>query len=243
MNNEIILHVKSLQLLYNRDLGLKSLDMTIAKGQKYGFLGRNGAGKSTSLQVLGGVLRPQAGTIRFKGETKDHITSKWKQSLGFVPQNPEFPNHASAMQLAKIISIFYPNWSDRRFHQAMNLFQLSSKRKVNEFSVGMKLMFSFVLAYAVNPDLYILDEPTAGLDIISRKILFDLLNEESLQGKTILLSTHIVDDAAENCDFLGIIDAGRTLIEGPIGDFGSNARTIEQKYLEIIKCDAVGLNP
>ncbi len=101
-------------------------------------------------------------------------------------------------------------------------------------------MLAISIAYASDPEIYILDEPTAGLDLIARKILMDMLEDETQQGESTILSTHILDDIAENCSYVGIIHFGKSLAEGPIASFGSNARQIENSYLDLVKSSSSG---
>ena len=116
----------------------------------------------------------------------------------------------------------------------VSAFQLPVKRKIETFSVGMKTMLSVSLAYACNPEIYILDEPTAGLDPVSRRLVLDLIQRESELGKSIIFSTHIVDDLSENCQFLGIIDAGKILYEGYTSDLTTEGETLEESYFKLI---------
>lgn len=242
-SDAIILKVQDLSLLYEPDIGLKCLNMTVEQGQIYGFLGRNGAGKSTSLQILSGIYRPQQGTITYRGESASKIKTQWKESIGFVAQLPSFPNKSVPNGVARLLKRFYPTWQPERLARALDLFQLPADKPISGFSVGMQRCLAFVFAYAIDPAIYILDEPTAGLDIIARKILLDLLEEEAANKKSAILSTHIVDDVSEICHQLGIIHGGVTLKEAPIEVFGVSPREIEAAYLELIKNSAVASHP
>lgn len=116
----------------------------------------------------------------------------------------------------------------------VSAFQLPFERKIETYSFGMKTMLSVALAYACNPEIYILDEPTSGLDPVSRRIVLDLIRQESEKGKSIIFSTHIVDDLYDNCDYLGVIDYGKMLDEGTIKKFASCKETLEENYFKLI---------
>ncbi len=231
---ENLIKMTSVSLLYEPDIGIKNLFLNLPKAGVYGFLGRNGAGKSTTLSILSGVIRPQSGQISFNSEQSPYVKTAWKRQIGYVPQTPIFPENLSPQQTADFLSSLYPKWQDNRFQKMVSAFQLPVKRKIETFSVGMKTMLSVSLAYACNPEIYILDEPTAGLDPVSRRLVLDLIQRESELGKSIIFSTHIVDDLSENCQFLGIIDAGKILYEGYTSDLTTESETLEESYFKLI---------
>ncbi len=233
-NVEKLMTMTTVSLLYEPNIGIKEVSLNLPKSGIYGFLGRNGAGKSTTLSVLSGVVRPQSGQLSFNTEQSPFVKTEWKKQIGYVPQTPIFPENLSPLQTAKFLSSLYPTWENQRFEKIVASFQLPIKRKIETFSVGMKTMLSVALAYACNPELYILDEPTAGLDPVSRRFVLDLIQQESERGKSIIFSTHIVDDLSDNCHFLGIIDAGEMLYEGHIADFTTGDETLEQCYFKLI---------
>ncbi len=203
---EYAMQLSSVSLLYEKNIGIKSLNLNLQKGSVYGFLGRNGAGKSTTLRVMSGVTRPQSGQIVFDSVQSKYVRSQWKKQIGYVPQMPVFPENLTSTQAARFLAGLYPTWQDARFEAMVSAFQLPVTRKIEGFSVGMKTMLSVALAYACDPEIYILDEPTSGLDPVSRRIVLDLIRRESSVGKSLIFSTHIVDDLYENCHQIGIID-------------------------------------
>ncbi|MBK8816143.1 MAG: ABC transporter ATP-binding protein [Methylococcaceae bacterium] len=229
------LELKSVSFFYEKNVGVKNLNLRLPHRNVYGFLGRNGAGKSTTLQILCGVLRPHQGRVLFNGDESPIVKTEWKQAIGYVPQNPAFPQQVSAVQTAWLLSRLYPKWQDDRFKEMSSAFQLPLNRKIETYSFGMKTMLSVSLAYACDPEIYILDEPTSGLDPISRRLVLGLIRQEKAKGKSIIFSTHIVDDLYENCDYLGIIDQGELLKEGPLIEFGDSTESLEERYFQLIK--------
>lgn len=224
----------SVSLLYEANIGIKDLFLNLPNSGVYGFLGRNGAGKSTTLSILSGVIRPQSGQISFASEKSPFVKTAWKKRIGYVPQTPIFPQHLTAQQTANFLSTLYPKWQNKRFERMARAFQLPVNRKTESYSVGMKTMLSVSLAYACDPDIYILDEPTAGLDPVSRRLVLDMIQIESGLDKTVIFSTHIVDDLSDNCQFLGIIDSGKMLYEGYTADFTAPGETLEDSYFQLI---------
>lgn len=232
---DLVMKLVNVTLLYEKNIGLKKLDLNIPKGKIYGFLGRNGAGKTTALQILSGVYRPQIGQIVFNGERSNEVKAAWKKRIGYVPQIPVFPPNVNAKQTAWLLSQLYPSWSELRFTKLASAFQLPLQQGVDTYSYGMKTMLSMSLAYAYDPEIYILDEPTSGLDPVSRRFVLDLIKQEAGKGKSIIFSTHIVDDLYDNCAFLGIIDYGEMLQEGEIANFGDSKKSLEENYFQLIK--------
>lgn len=232
---EYVMKLESVSLLYEKNIGIKNLNINLPKGSVYGFLGRNGAGKSTALQILSGVMRPHSGQIFFNSEQSLFVKTPWKERIGYVAQNPVFPQNVNAKQTAWFLSQLYPKWSNTRFTEMIDAFQLPLKRKTETYSFGMKTMLSVALAYACDPEVYILDEPTSGLDPVSRRIVLDLIKQETALGKSVIFSTHIVDDLYDNCHYLGIIDYGNMLDEGTITKFGNSKGILEENYFQLIR--------
>ncbi len=180
-------------------------------------------------------MRPHKGRVIFNDEQSPFVTTSWKKLIGYVPQDPVFPQNVNALQTARFLSRLYPKWSDCRFREMSNAFQLPVKRKLENYSFGMKTMLSVALAFACDPALYILDEPTSGLDPVSRRIVLDLIKQENVKGKSVIFSTHIVGDLYDNCDYLGIIDNGIMLYEGSIKKIASGKGGLEENYFQLIK--------
>ncbi len=233
---EHAMQLSDVTLLYEKNIGVKRLNLNLPKGSVYGFLGRNGAGKSTTLRVMSGVIRPQSGHVCVDSGGSNFVKTEWKKKIGYVPQNPVFPENLTPTQAARFLAGLYPTWQEERFEAMIGAFQLPVTRKIESFSFGMKSMLSVALAYAVDPEIYILDEPTSGLDPVSRRIVLDLIRTESSVGKSLIFSTHIVSDLYENCQQLGIIDYGMMLYEGNIADFSNGEKSLEENYFGLIEC-------
>jgi ABC-2 type transport system ATP-binding protein len=232
---EYVMKLESVSLLYEKNIGIKNLTIKLPRGCVYGFLGRNGAGKSTTLQILSGVIQPHKGQISFHNEQSPFVKTSWKKRIGYVAQDPVFSHNVNGVQTAWFLSQLYPKWSNSRFIEMVSAFQLPLTRKIETYSFGMRTMLSMALAYACDPEVYILDEPTAGLDPVSRRIVLDLLKQETALGKSVIFSTHIVDDLFDNCHYLGIIDYGQMLDEGAIVKFGESKNSLEEAYFQLIK--------
>jgi ABC-type multidrug transport system ATPase subunit len=184
----------------------------------FGLLGPNGAGKSTLVEILAGVLEPDAGDATLGGVSLMRQPAEWGRRLGYLPQLFDFPSHVTArellQQLARLRGLPSRGINQRidRFLERANL-QEAANRFAADFSRGMKQRLGIIASLLHDPELVILDEPTAGLDPVERLFFRELLAEEA-QRRIILLATHIVADVERCCRELAIISAGRVIYTG-----------------------------
>ena len=203
---------------------LNALDLTIPNGM-FGLLGPNGAGKTTLMRILAGILRPSAGSIQvdtFDGTT-DHGRTEIKRMLGYLPQDLGVYPDLSAREFLDYIGILkgINNRGERkqRVSELLEVVALSdvAHRKLKTFSGGMKRRVGIAQALLNDPKLLIVDEPTAGLDPEERIRFRNLLSDLG-SDRTVLLSTHIVEDIAQTCQNLAIMKSGHVVFQGTITD-------------------------
>lgn len=219
MSNRI-LHIDKLRKTYpghNKQV-ISGLDLTIEAGEIYGFLGPNGAGKTTTVNVISGLITPDSGKVSLF--ERDYNTDKRyiKQHLGIVPQNIALFPELTAVENLKIFGNIYgiPCAELRkRINDYLELYGLSeyADKRVSTFSGGMKRSINLIVGVLHNPDFLILDEPTVGIDVQSKKIIIDSLQEMNKRGMTILYTSHDMEEAATICSKVGIIDNGRLIAE------------------------------
>lgn len=217
-----IIQTKQLCKHFDKFTAVNNLDLTIYKGDVYGFLGPNGAGKSTTIRMLMGLIFPSAGSISiFDKELKDnreYILSR----IGAIIEKPDFYNYLTALQNLEMLNkLQSTKLSTNKLYEVLELVGLKGreKSKVKTFSQGMKQRLGFAQALMHNPDLIILDEPTNGLDPQGVKDVRELilkLNKE--QGKTILISSHILSEIEIICNRMIIIQKGSKVVEGSVND-------------------------
>lgn len=194
---------------------LKSVSLSVYQGEVYGFLGRNGAGKSTAIKMLLGISRASSGSIELFGQpiTDNIVTTR--QRIGYVAQQQHFYPWMSPLQLGRFVRGMYPRWNQQRYRQLLDLFELPVKRKNGLYSGGMQARLALSLAIATGPECLILDEPTAGMDPVARREFLDLVSREAREtGATVFFSTHLMDDIENIADRIGIIESGKTVYEG-----------------------------
>jgi ABC-2 type transport system ATP-binding protein len=176
-----------------KEFVLDGISWQIPKGCIMGLIGPNGAGKTTTIR-------------RNEKEIKNRI--------GYVGEEQYFYEDRTVAWTGRFVSRFYRNWDTNTFSRLLNEFQISGTKKVKELSKGMRVKLSIALALSHNPELIILDEPTAGLDPVVRRELLDLLRKISSENKSVIISSHIIDDIARTADYITYLLEGRiSLIE------------------------------
>ncbi len=233
----IAIEIKDIRKNY-KDAWSPALDgfsFYVKPNQVAGLLGPNGAGKTTCINILCGLIKPDSGTAAIGG--KDCIKDKAaiRSMIGMVPQQIALFGELTAMENFRYIGKLYglENYKIKTHTQyllgRLGLEKHANKR-INAYSGGMKRRANIIASLLHEPELLILDEPTAGVDVQSRAMILEFLKEYRLQGKTILYTSHLMDEAEQICDEVVIIDEGRFIISGTPGDLIKN--TTDCKRLE-----------
>ncbi len=198
---------------------LNGLSLNVERGEVYGFLGRNGAGKSTTIRLLMGISQADSGSVKLFGQDIANALIPIRQRIGYVAQEQHFYPWMSPKSLGKFLNGLYPNWDKARYQELLDRFELPLKRKSAVFSGGMKAKLALSVALATRPLILILDEPTAGMDPVARREFLDLVREEtSRAGTTTFFSTHLIDDIEATTRRIGIVEHGKTIYDGSLYD-------------------------
>ena len=197
---------------------LSGLDLEVPEGSIYGFLGANGAGKTTAIKILAGLIRPTAGSATVAGVSLA-AGEAYKRAIGYLGQEPRFYDWMTARQTLRYVAGFYP-WIDdpidRRIDDALRLTGLAdaADRPTSTYSGGMRQRLGIAQALIGRPRLLLLDEPASALDPVGRRDVLEIM--EGLRGDTtIFYSTHILDDVQRVSDHVAILDAGRLVQAAP----------------------------
>ncbi|MEA4969146.1 MAG: ABC transporter ATP-binding protein [Candidatus Pelethousia sp.] len=207
--------VKGLQKEFKDFHALKNVDMHVKKGEIYGFIGHNGAGKSTALNILAGLSHPTKGECTVNGRNIAEIKHPGDVQVGYLPEDPRFYPWMTAYEMLEYLG---DGINRRRIVEMLEWVGLAdaSHRRVGGFSRGMKQRLGIGAALIREPALLILDEPSSALDPEGRSEVLRLIKELKSMGKTILFSTHILDDVERVCDTVGMVDAGQMMFEKPL---------------------------
>lgn len=208
-----MIEVRNLHKKFDKTKALDGIDLTINRGSIYGLVGTNGAGKTTIIKHMAGILKQDEGEILFDGEPVFENPAV-KQKIGLVPDELFFPKGYSIKDMTKIYNGTYDGFSTERLHALTELFRLDEKTPLRSFSKGMKKQASIALTLACNPEYLLLDEPIDGLDPIVRKLVWkQIVDDVAEREMSVLVSSHNLRDLESICDYVGIIDGGRTVIE------------------------------
>ncbi|HEW78716.1 MAG TPA: ABC transporter ATP-binding protein [Phycisphaerales bacterium] len=207
---ETVLETQGLTKYYGSALAVDHMDLKIPRGCICGFIGRNGAGKTTAIKLMLGLLRPTAGSSRLLGCDSAALTPAIRQRIGYVAEGHRLFRWMSISGLEKFQRAFFPKqWDDKLFADMIEYFGLPKKQKIKHLSNGQRAQVSLALTLAPNPELLIMDDPTLGLDAaIRRQFLEGMIELIMRQGRTILFSSHILGDVERVSDRIVVIDKG-----------------------------------
>ncbi|HHW57097.1 MAG TPA: ABC transporter ATP-binding protein [Clostridia bacterium] len=211
---------------------LKGISFKVEKGTIYGLLGRNGAGKTTTMNILTGLIDYDDGEIYIDGKILKRNNRKTLNNIGYLPESPAFYSYLTAYEylyfIGEISGIPYQKVK-MQVEELLEIVKLKdhAKKKIQEYSRGMKQKLGLAVALFNNPEIIFLDEPTSALDPESRHDILNLILDMKKNGKTIFLSTHILSDAERVCDYIGILDNGIIIFSGEL-------RELKQKYIQPI---------
>jgi ABC-2 type transport system ATP-binding protein len=190
------------------------LDLEVARGECFGLLGPNGAGKTTTIEICEGLTAPDAGTVELLGLNWQTGASELRQRIGIQLQETQFPDKLTVVETLRLFRSFF-----RRgiaVEESIRTAQLEEKRgaRVGGLSGGQKQRLAMATALLGDPELLFLDEPTTGLDPQARRHLWELVEELKKEGRTIILTTHSMEEAEQLCDRVAIMDHGRVIAQG-----------------------------
>lgn len=195
------------------DFAIRDLNLTVPSGTICGLVGENGAGKSTTVRLLMGALRPDSGTASVLGtDVSSPEFREVKEDVGVVLDEAYFPESLNAMQVGKIMAATYRRWDQKLYDSYLKRFDLPEKKQFKDFSRGMRMKLAIAVALSHQPKLLVLDEATAGLDPIVRDEVLDIFNEFTREeDHSILISSHILSDLEKLCDYIAFIHKGDLL--------------------------------
>ena len=237
-----MLEIKNLTGGYVHVPVLKDVSFTVESGQLVGLIGLNGAGKSTTINEIIGLLTPYSGEISIDGLTLGAHPREYRQQIGYIPETPSLYEELTLREHIETVAMAYgieQNLAFERVEPLLKMFRLDQKLDwfPVHFSKGMKQKVMIICAYAVDPSLYIVDEPFLGLDPVAIADLIQLLADEKAKGKSILMSTHVLDSAEKMCDGFVILHKGQIRAQGSLDElrstFGDEKASLNDIYMTL----------
>ncbi|MCK1238083.1 ABC transporter ATP-binding protein [Streptococcus uberis] len=223
---------------------LKNISFTIEDGELVGLIGLNGAGKSTTIKEIIGLLKPYNGEITIDGLSIEQDNQNYRKKIGFIPETPSLYEELTLKEHIEITAMAYDIPVEKALQSAESLletYRLSDKLDwfPSLFSKGMKQKVMIICAFIIDPSLFILDEPFLGLDPLAIADLVSHLEEEKKKGKSILMSTHVLDSAEKMCDRFIILHKGQIKAQGTLEElrksFGQSGASLNDIYLMLTK--------
>lgn len=206
---------------------LQELDLRVPEGSIYGFLGPNGSGKSSTIRILMGMLKADAGRVRLLGRPAPDDLPEILQEVGYMPERPHLFNRLTVREAVAFHRAFYRRWDQGWADSLLRRMELNPDQVIRRLSKGETGKLMFTLALASRPRLLILDEPTDGLDpVVRRDMVTTLLDYVSREGASVFISSHLVHELERICDWVGVIDDGRLVAELRMEDFKNSIKRI-----------------
>jgi len=206
-----------------KEFSVNNINLQVKQGFVTGFIGANGAGKSTTIKMMMNLLKPDTGEIKLFGLDYKTHEKAIKERIGFVYDGNIFFEGLNLKDIKRIVAPAYKQWDDTLFYQYVEQFKLPLNKAIKTFSKGMQMKASLAIALSHHAELIIMDEPTAGLDPIFRRELLDLLQELMIEGnRTIFFSTHITTDLDRIADYIAFMHNGELVFNQSIHDVAEN---------------------
>lgn len=219
---------------------LKDVSFDVPQGAVVGFIGRNGAGKSTTLKSILGLVHPDGGDVRFFGQDVRQHEREFKEQIGVVLGGIDFYPKKKVRLLSDVTRRFYGNWQEEKYRHYLDLFGIDQEKRVDQLSTGMRVKYMIALALSHDARLLILDEPTSGLDPVSRSELTELLRRIAADGqRSVLFSTHITSDLEKCASHITFIKDGTIQHTGTLADFRQHYDYLRQPGQELTLEDII----
>jgi len=250
-NSEVpVLKTSRLSKRFGKRLALAEVDLEIRPGRVYGFLGPNGAGKTTAISLILGLLSPTGGHVELFGlDTRNHL-SECLRRTGAVLEGVSFYPHLSGRDNLRVCAAISGGGCESRIGEVLELVGLTARARDKErgYSLGMRQRLAVAAALLHDPELLVLDEPTNGLDPAGMRDFRELVRRLAGAGKTVFISSHLLNEVEQMCDDVGIIKEGHVIAEGPVAEMVHQADVMEMTVtnadaaLEVLsQIDWVGL--
>ncbi|OLB82858.1 MAG: ABC transporter [Acidobacteria bacterium 13_2_20CM_2_57_6] len=229
MTGTPVIQTRDLTKSYGGVAAVRGLNLSVEPNRITAFLGQNGAGKSTTIKMLLGMVRPSCGdgTVLGKRITDAKENCEMRRSVAYVAENKPLYGYMTVEQTIRFASSFYSDWRTNVAKKLLNEYKLPLQRKVKSLSKGMRTKLALLLAFARRPELLILDEPSEGLDPVGIELLLQMLVAQASQGVPIFFSSHQIAEVERVADDICILDNGRLLVNASLDHLRESYRRID----------------
>lgn len=231
--NGAVIRVEGLVRKFKRKAALDGVSMQVHKGTVHGLVGENGAGKTTLMKHLLGGYRPQAGTVSMFGMDPVKSPVEVLGRLGYLSEERDIPGWMRVRELIWYCKSFYPAWDDDYAESLRERFGLDPKTKVKALSRGERAKAGLLCAITYRPELLLLDEPSSGLDVASRRdILEAIVRTVADEGRTVVFSSHLLEEVERVADTITMLHRGSVVLDGPLDDIKTQHSKVVLRYAE-----------
>jgi len=231
--SETVVDVLGLSRRFGRNVALDHLDLAVQRGAVFGLVGENGAGKTTLIKHILGLLKAQSGSVRVFGldPVRDPVGVLAK--VGYLSEDRDLPDWMRIGELMRYLQAFYPTWDDAFAEDLRRQFDLDSRARIKTLSQGQRARTGLLAALAYRPQLLVLDEPSTGLDpIVRREILAAIIRTIAEEGRTVVFSSHLLDEVERVADHVALIDRGRIVLCDPLETIKATYRRLTLRFDE-----------
>ncbi len=219
---------------YGKRLIYKDLSFSVPRGRILGLLGKNGTGKTTTINILSGFIRPQSGSCRLLGYDTRTMPAAVRQRIGLLLEGHVQYPFMTIEQIERFYAPFYPRWNKEAYYELMRLLHVKDYQRLNQMSNGQRSQVALGLLMAQDPELLILDDFSLGLDPGYRRLFVEYLRDFcKSKGKTVFLTSHIIQDLERLVDDCIIMDYGRILRQCPVSELITPTSTLEDTFIEL----------
>ncbi len=233
--SQFAIEAQGLVKRFGRVPALDGLDLTVAPGTVHGFLGPNGAGKSTTIRALLGQLRLSSGELTVLGKDPWRDAPVLHRRMAYVPGDTVLWPGLTGGECIDVIGRLQGSQDRRRRTELIERFELDPSRRARTYSKGNRQKVALVAALSTHAELLLLDEPTSGLDPVMEERFCDTVREAVGEGRTVLLSSHILSEVEALCDEVTIIRSGRTVVTGSLGELRTRASSLQEYFLSLYR--------
>jgi ABC-2 type transport system ATP-binding protein len=226
---------------FGNKIALKAVSLSLPSGAVYGLVGANGAGKTTLIKHILGLFKAESGSVRVFG--LDPVTEPVSvlSQIGYLSEENDLPGWMRVDELLRYSRAFYANWDDRYAEELRARFELASSAKIKDLSKGQKSRAGLIVALAYRPRLLVLDEPSSGLDpIVRRDILGAIMRTIADEGRTVLFSSHLLDEVEQVADHVTMIRDGTILMSAPLAEITAahSGQSLDQIFVSQVGAKA-----
>ena len=232
-----VIETAELKKTYGKHEAVRGLNLSVQAGSVCAFLGQNGAGKSSTIKMLLGMIHPTSGT----GRVLNHRIDKEKESLlirqrvAFVAEDKRLYDYMTVAQIIRFTRSFFPSWNHALESRLLEQFELPPERRIRQLSKGMRTKLALLLGFARGCELLILDEPTEGLDPVAIEDVLQIVVSLAAEGTTIFFSSHQIAEVEQVADHVLMIDRGQLVLDAPMDEIADQYRHIQAVFPEPVE--------